>query len=221
KQEKVEPTKQEQASLSEQIRAVRKIINKIDTPNLTSTEMNTNTEKHLANIEATHINIFQMLYDLKRRVEQLESNQQSTSGKPIESQPAATNTDDDDDNDIDLFGSDDEEQSEETKKCLVDYTAKKANKENVIAKSTIVLDVKPWDDETDLEAMEKAVRSVEADGLVWGQSKLVPVAYGVKKLQIGCVVEDDKVGTDFLEEKLCGFEDYVQSVDIVIFNKAQ
>ncbi|CAF3990279.1 unnamed protein product, partial [Rotaria sp. Silwood1] len=80
KQEKVEPTKQEQASLSEQIRAVRKIINKIDTPNLTSTEMNTNTEKHLANIEATHINIFQMLDDLKRRVEQLESNQQSTSG---------------------------------------------------------------------------------------------------------------------------------------------
>ncbi|CAF3056391.1 unnamed protein product [Rotaria sp. Silwood2] len=183
--------------------------------------MNTNTEQRLANIEATHKNILQMLDDLKRRVEQLESNQQSTSGKPIESQPAAANTDDDDNNDIDLFGSDDEEQSEETKKRLADYTAKKANKENIIAKSTIVLDVTRWDDETDIEAMEKAVRSVEADGLVWGQSKLVPVAYGVKKLQIRCVVEDDKVGTDFLEEKNCGFEDYAQSVDIVIFNKAQ
>ncbi|CAF5163929.1 unnamed protein product, partial [Rotaria sp. Silwood1] len=52
-------------------------------------------------------------------------------------------------------------------------------------------------------------------------AKLLPVAYGVKKLQIGCVVEDDKIGTDFLEEKICKFEDYVQSVDIVIFTKAQ
>ena len=29
------------------------------------------------------------------------------------------------------------------------------------------------------------------------------------KLQIVCVVEDDKVGTDFLEDKICAFEDYV------------
>jgi len=81
------------------------------------------------------------------------------------------------------------------------------------------LDVKPWDDETDLNAMEKAIRSVEADGLVWGQAKHVPVAFGVKKVQINCVVEDDKIGTDFLEEKICEFEDLVQSVDIVSFNK--
>jgi len=81
------------------------------------------------------------------------------------------------------------------------------------------LDVKPWDDETDLGAMEKVVRSIEADGLVWGPSKFLPVAFGVKKLQIGCVVEDDKIGTDFLEEKICEFEDFVQSVDIVAFNK--
>lgn len=40
-----------------------------------------------------------------------------------------------------------------------------------IAKSVIVLDVKPWDDETDIDAMEKAVRSIEADGLLWGQCK--------------------------------------------------
>jgi len=124
-----------------------------------------------------------------------------------------------DDDDIDLFGSDDEEQNEETKKRLAEYAAKKSKKEQVIAKSTIVLDVKPWDDETDLNAMETSVRSIVADGLVWGPSKFLPVAFGVKKLQIGCVVEDDKIGTDFLEEKICEFEDYVQSVDIVSFNK--
>lgn len=41
----------------------------------------------------------------------------------------------------------------------------------LIAKSSIVLDVKPWDDETDMEAMEKLVRTVETDGLIWGKGK--------------------------------------------------
>ena len=63
----------------------------------------------------------------------------------------------------------------------------------MIAKSSILLDVKPWDDETDMAELEKSVRSVQTDGLVWGNSKLVPVGYGIKKLQIMCVVEDDKV----------------------------
>lgn len=63
----------------------------------------------------------------------------------------------------------------------------------LIAKSSISLDVKPWDDETDLAEMEKLVRSIEMDGLLWGTSKLVPVGYGIKKLHIICVVEDDKV----------------------------
>uniref|UniRef100_A0A8C2JWD2 Translation elongation factor EF1B beta/delta subunit guanine nucleotide exchange domain-containing protein n=1 Tax=Cyprinus carpio TaxID=7962 RepID=A0A8C2JWD2_CYPCA len=31
-------------------------------------------------------------------------------------------------------------------------------------------------------------------------AKLLPVGYGIRKLQIACVVEDDKVGTDQLEE---------------------
>lgn len=83
----------------------------------------------------------------------------------------------------------------------------------------IILDVKPWDDETDMAELEKNVRSIETDGLLWGQSKLVPLAYGIKKLQIGCVVEDDKVGTDFLEEKITEFGDFVQSVDVAAFNK--
>lgn len=34
----------------------------------------------------------------------------------------------------------------------------------------------------------------EIPGLVWGEAhKLVPVAFGVKKLVLSCVVEDDKV----------------------------
>jgi len=50
------------------------------------------------------------------------------------------------------------------------------------------MDVKPWDDETDMAALEAAVRSIEQDGLVWGASKLVAIGYGIKKLQITLVV---------------------------------
>lgn len=41
----------------------------------------------------------------------------------------------------------------------------------LIAKSSILLDVKPWDDETDMSKLEECVRSIELDGLVWGQCK--------------------------------------------------
>uniref|UniRef100_A0A7N5P1Z2 Elongation factor 1-delta n=1 Tax=Ailuropoda melanoleuca TaxID=9646 RepID=A0A7N5P1Z2_AILME len=132
---------------------------------------------------------------------------------------AATEEDDD----IDLFGSDEDEEDQEAARVreerLKQYAEKKSKKPGLIAKSSILLDVKPWDDETDMAKMEECVRSVQMDGLVWGASKLVPVGYGIKKLQIQCVVEDDKVGTDILEEDITKFEDYVQSVDIAAFNK--
>jgi len=96
---------------------------------------------------------------------------------------------------------------------------RKKTKPVIVAKSSIVLDVKPWDDETDLTEMERLIRSIELDGLVWGASRRVPLAYTIFKLQINCVVEDDKVGTDILEERITAFEDYVQSVDVAAFQK--
>ncbi|XP_072758838.1 probable elongation factor 1-delta isoform X3 [Anoplolepis gracilipes] len=130
---------------------------------------------------------------------------------------------DDDDEDIDLFGSDSEGEDNEAAKIreerLAEYAAKKSKKPALIAKSNIILDVKPWDDETDMKEMENAVRKIETDGLLWGASKLVPLAFGIHKLQISCVVEDDKVSVDWLVEQIQEFEDYVQSVDIAAFNK--
>jgi hypothetical protein len=41
----------------------------------------------------------------------------------------------------------------------------------LIAKSSILLDVKPWDDETDMAKLEECVRSISMDGLLWGQCK--------------------------------------------------
>lgn len=36
--------------------------------------------------------------------------------------------------------------------------------------------------------LEKHVRSIQKEGLVWGASKLVAIGYGIKKLQITIVV---------------------------------
>ncbi|KAI6233400.1 Elongation factor 1 beta [Aphelenchoides fujianensis] len=51
------------------------------------------------------------------------------------------------------------------------------------------------------------------------KERVLPIAYGINKLQIMCVVEDDKVSSDDLEEKITDMEDYVQSIDVVAFNK--
>uniref|UniRef100_U5EMQ4 Putative elongation factor 1 beta/delta chain n=1 Tax=Corethrella appendiculata TaxID=1370023 RepID=U5EMQ4_9DIPT len=144
---------------------------------------------------------------------------QVAGAKPtVASKPAA-----DDDDDVDLFGSEDEEESEEAAKLkeerVAAYNAKKSKKPALIAKSSILLDVKPWDDETDMKEMERSVRTITMDGLLWGAAKLVPVGYGINKLQIMCVIEDDKVSVDLLTEEIEKFEDFVQSVDIAAFNK--
>merc|ERR1712177_150856 len=97
--------------------------------------------------------------------------------------PAAAGGDDDDD-DVDLFGSSDEEESEEKKRIteerLKAYHEKKSKKPALIAKTSVLLDVKPWDDETDMDKMLASVKTIEMDGLLWGASKLVPVGYGIK-----------------------------------------
>lgn len=41
--------------------------------------------------------------------------------------------------------------------------------------------------------MEKEVRSIEKEGLLWGTARLMPVGFGIKKLQITAVIEDAKV----------------------------
>ncbi|KAI1310246.1 Translation elongation factor 1 beta [Mortierella claussenii] len=136
--------------------------------------------------------------------------------------PAAAAAEDDDE-DVDLFGSDDDEVDEEAEKIkqqrLAEYAAKKALKPKTIAKSMCTLDVKPWDDETNMAELEAHVRGIEMEGLLWGQSKLVPIGYGIKKLQINCVIEDELVSLDALEEKIMEAEDHIQSMDMAAMQK--
>ncbi|KTW28565.1 hypothetical protein T552_01826 [Pneumocystis carinii B80] len=124
------------------------------------------------------------------------------------------------DDDIDLFASDDSSEAERIREeRLAMYKEKKASKPKVIAKSIVTMDVKPWDDETDMVALEEGVRAIEMDGLVWGSGKLVLVGYGIRKLQITLVVEDEKVSIEELQERIAELEDYVQSSDVVAMQK--
>ncbi|XP_035286076.1 elongation factor 1-delta-like isoform X2 [Anguilla rostrata] len=184
-------------------------------------------------LELENQSLQNVVQDLRSALFNLESRVALLERTPAAASPFQTNSvqqpkvrapveeEEEEDDDLDLFGSDEEDEEAERirEERLKAYAEKKAKKPALIAKSSILLDVKPWDDETDMVKLEECVRSVQADGLLWGSSKLVPVGYGIKKLQIQCVVEDDKVGTDMLEEEITKFEDYVQSVDVAAFNK--
>ncbi|TRY89000.1 hypothetical protein DNTS_032297, partial [Danionella cerebrum] len=186
----------------------------------------------LKNLELENQTLRKGVEDLRSALSRMESRVSvlekrtttpSVNGTAPQKPPTAPQKEEEDEEDeLDLFGSEDEEDEEAERlkeQRLQEYAAKKAKKPALVAKSSILLDVKPWDDETDMSRLEECVRSVQVDGLLWGASKLMPVGYGIKKLQISCVVEDDKVGTDFLEEEITKFEDYVQSVDVAAFNK--
>ncbi|CAA7410005.1 unnamed protein product [Spirodela intermedia] len=139
---------------------------------------------------------------------------------PVSDAKAPAADDDDDDDDVDLFG---EETEEEKKASEARAAAAKASgKKKESGKSSVLLDVKPWDDETDMKKLEEAVRGVHMEGLFWGASKLIPVGYGIKKLQIMMTIVDDLVSVDTLIEEYLTVEpanEYIQSCDIVAFNK--
>uniref|UniRef100_A0A8C4QHP2 Elongation factor 1-delta n=1 Tax=Eptatretus burgeri TaxID=7764 RepID=A0A8C4QHP2_EPTBU len=191
-----------------------------------------NVEKENQELRITVTDLQKSLSCLEKRLMIIEGNSKNIQGSQTSQHSPRTCTVEipkenggaDSSDSIDLFGSDEEEEDDaETKRVreerLKQYQEKKSKKAGVVAKSSIVLDVKPWDDETDMANVEEVVRSVKMDGLLWGASKLVPIGYGIKKLQIQCVVEDDKVGVDILEEEITKFEDLVQSVDVAAFNK--
>jgi elongation factor 1-beta len=143
--------------------------------------------------------------------------------------PAAAADDDDDsdddDEDIDLFGdlTPEEQEAADRKKAIVEEAKKRGAEKAKKSKSMVVLEVKPWDDETDLKAMENEVRAIQKDGLLWGKSQLVPIGFGIKKLQITAVIEDSKVESmdAIIEEELVrdGESETIQSIDIASFNK--
>merc|ERR1711988_1630998 len=200
------------SSLTEQIAAARKHIkNSLDSVDNLSSGLSAADEmalmKKLGALEVENKELKKVTDDLKSLVLSLQARVDKLDGDKAEAPAAkaAPAPAEEDDDDVDLFGSDDEEKKRITEERLKAYHEKKAKKPKVIAKTSVLFDVKPWDDETDMDAMLKECKSIEMEGLVWGASKLVPVGYGINKLQVMCVVEDEKVSIDELSEKICEF----------------
>jgi len=104
---------------------------------------------------------------------------------------------------IDLFG----ETTEEEKAAGRSKTAEKAKSaketKKVIGKSTLVFEIKPASEKTNLDMVEKEVRKIQLEGLEWSSAaKKIPLAYGLFKLQMGAVIIDDLVQTDSILERI-------------------
>lgn len=70
--------------------------------------------------------------------------------------------------------------------------------------------MKPYEAETDLDQVFQKILGIQMDGLVWKtESKKEPIAYGVYKLIVGCVIEDEKVSVDDLQDAIQAFEEDV------------
>jgi len=181
----------------------------------------------LSSLELENKALKKVTEDLKGLILKLEARVTSLEGsKAAAPAPAAkvAKKEEDEDEDIDLFGSDEDEEEDAEKaritaERLKAYAEKKAKKPALIAKTSVLLDVKPWDDETSHDEMLSSVKSIEMEGLTWGAHKLVPIGYGIQKLQIMCTVVDDLVSIEELTEKIEEFEDFVQSCDVNCMNK--
>ena len=87
-----------------------------------------------------------LVLSLEARVGQLEGGKPAAKPAPAKPAPAKPAPAEEEDDDVDLFGSSDEEESEEKKRIteerLKAYHEKKSKKAAVIAKTSVLLDVK-------------------------------------------------------------------------------
>ena len=152
--------------------------------------------------------------------------------------PAAKAAKADDDMDIFDYGEDDAEETAEeaaaakarreriaaaakAKKAKEEAEGKvKKEKEKPAEKSLVVLEVKPWEADTNLEELWKEIIKYEQEGLQWGATfKIEPVAFGIMKLVMTCTIVDSMVLMEDVTDAIEKLEDYVQSVNIASMNK--
>lgn len=96
----------------------------------------------------------------------------------------------------------------------------KKEKEKMVEKSLVVLEVKPWEADCNLEMVWNEIKKYQQEGLSWGETfKLEPIAYGIMKLVMTCTIVDSLVLMDDITDAIEGLETWVQSVQVASMNK--
>jgi elongation factor 1-beta len=164
------------------------------------------------------------------------SSSSAVAAAPKAAAPAAAAAADDVD---DMFGGDDDEEetaAEEAatkarhermalaKKLKEEKDEKdgkvKSNKPKPVEKSLVVLEVKPWEADTDLKMVWEKIKEYTQEGLTWGETfKLEPVAYGIMKLVMTVTIVDSLVLMDDVTENIEALDTWVQSVNVASMNK--
>ena len=151
-----------------------------------------------------------------------------TPAKPSAAAPAAAakKEEEEEEEEDDLFGSDDEADAAHEAALKAKVAAARAGKPQVEKpkqRSLIVLEIKPNEMETDLQAMAIQIKEkISHPGIQnWGhEHKLLPVAYGIMKLAISVVVWDDDIDTETIEDMIMElFPEDIQSIDVAAMSK--
>ncbi|VWU49646.1 elongation factor 1-beta, putative [Hepatocystis sp. ex Piliocolobus tephrosceles] len=113
---------------------------------------------------------------------------------------------DDDDDDIDLFGDNDDDKNilAEKKKENEKKLKEKKDKEREKNRSILIIEIKPKSIDTDLSIIPKLIKQKIVDANIkWGEEvKKLPVAFGLYKIQMSCIIYDEFVNTNELIEKI-------------------
>lgn len=161
-----------------------------------------------------------VLYE-KPIVDSWKKVEEKKGGKP-QGKPNKEKKEEKEDDDFDPFAEETEEDKENLEKMKKDKKKDgKKKKEKEPDKSLILLEVKGFESDQDLDALaKKIIKEVKREGLTWKKEyKLQDVAFGIKKIVMGCVVVDDICSIDDIVDELTSWEEEVQSVEIVSFNK--
>ena len=160
----------------------------------------------------------------KKQQKKLKKQQQKEEQKKAQEE---AKKDDEDDNDFDMGWDDDEEEEAEASSSQTMSRAERikaaqdAKKKKNVGRTQVILDIKPSEIEVDLNQLWRDICATPINGVTWGEGfEIEPVAFGICKLVMSCVMVDDEVGMDDITEAIENtFEDLVQSVDVAAMNK--
>lgn len=152
------------------------------------------------------------------------------------------------DSDEDLFGTLHSDGDDDLADIVAASAAANVKQKLSWGRSQICFEIKPADIKTDLERCCKKILNLNFDDnervvenmkktrgsekasdvlnmrtiVSWGEGyDIVPLAFGICKLVVSCIVVDDCLGTDDIEEAILELlGDDCQSVDVMSFNKA-